>query len=369
MYADDLKEVGLDFDNIYLDPNNPRFWSEASSRDVSDRKIVDSKVQDQSLARMAKYGISELKDSILRNGFLPLDRIVVRPIEGDEGNYVVVEGNRRVSALKLLRQQIDDDLIDEDGIDDDYLQQLKESTNNLEVLVYSGSETHDIAWLLQGVRHIGGIREWQPAQRAKLIADQIESLGMGFKQAGQQFGLSAQAVGRLYRSYKALEQMRNDDEFQDLAKNEYFSLFEEAVRRPSMKEWLGWSEPEKCFKNTENLHTFYAWISPDPEDADQRRRIHDPKQIKLVSELVASKDKKILTKIDDHELSVGAAYERLNNMPSDFDWEDAISKASELLSSIPMEAVKDNPMKYIKKVNELMKNLELSLKMAEVAKE
>ena len=52
------------------------------------------------------HGVTELQYSILRNGFLPLDRIVVRPISGSNGKYVVVEGTRRLAALRFLRQQI-----------------------------------------------------------------------------------------------------------------------------------------------------------------------------------------------------------------------------------------------------------------------
>ena len=101
-----------------------------------------------------------------------------------------------------------------------------------------------------------GIRPWQPAQRARLVADQIESKGLSFSEAGQKFGLSAQAVGRLYRAYKALEQMRQDDDFQGKALNEYFSLFEEAIRNRQTRDWLGWRDELTQFENTSNLKQF-----------------------------------------------------------------------------------------------------------------
>lgn len=369
MYIDDLKEVNVQVDDVFLDPNNPRFWSEHSGKETVDKKIVEPKIQDLALERMKKYGIKELRDSILRNGFLPLDRIVVRPITGFEGKYVVVEGNRRLSALKLLRDQIENDLIDEEGIDEDYIERLDENTKTLNVLVYEGSETHDIAWLLQGVRHIGGIRDWQPAQRAKLIADQISGLGLGYKQAGQQFGLTAQAVGRLYRAYKALEQMRSDEEYQDLAKNEYFSLFEETIRRPVLKDWLGWSDSEFLFQNTDNLHQFYSWISPDPDHPETNRRIHDPKQIKHLAALVGANSKNLLAKIDDHELSIDAAFDRLNSTPQSFDWAEALGKAEEILSSIPISTLSEDSEEYISRVSQLITSLEKNIKMAEAVQD
>jgi len=166
MYVDQLEEQRISVENLFLDPNNPRFWTERTTKDVPDAKIPDDKVQTTTFSAINQHGVEELRDSILRNGFLPLDRIVVRPIAGHDGKYVVVEGNRRLAALKSLRQQIADDLISEENISADYLENLKESTDVLEVLVYTGTDTADIAWRLQGIRHISGIRDWQPAQRA-----------------------------------------------------------------------------------------------------------------------------------------------------------------------------------------------------------
>ncbi|MDD5271771.1 MAG: ParB/Srx family N-terminal domain-containing protein [Methylovulum sp.] len=48
------------------------------------------------------FGINELRDTIKTLGFLPMDRIVVRKWKGMPEKYVVIEGNRRVTALKWL---------------------------------------------------------------------------------------------------------------------------------------------------------------------------------------------------------------------------------------------------------------------------
>ena len=127
---------------------------------------MDGTHQERAFESIRKHGLVELKNSILRNGFLPLDRIVVRELDGIRGKYVVIEGNRRLAALKWLRSDIDEGLVAEEGIDpdSDYLEKLAESTKEIEVLVYLGDDKNDIAWILQGIRHIGGIRDWEPAQ-------------------------------------------------------------------------------------------------------------------------------------------------------------------------------------------------------------
>ena len=79
MFNDELSEWTIDINNIYLDPNNPRFWSEQTRRRTSDRRVVEANVQGRVEQEIRRHGIEELQYSILRNGFLPLDRIVVSP--------------------------------------------------------------------------------------------------------------------------------------------------------------------------------------------------------------------------------------------------------------------------------------------------
>lgn len=336
MYADQLAEATLSIESIFLDPNNPRFWTEKDVREVPDSRIPEEKAQIRARERIARFGIEELRDSMLRNGFLPLDRIVVRQINGHAHKYVIVEGNRRFAALTSLRQEIDDAILNEEGIDDDYLEKLFEDTNELDVLIYQGTDAHDISWLLQGIRHISGIRNWLPAQRARLVAEQIEEKGLGFKAAGQTFGLTAQAVGRLYRAYKALDQMRQDDEFSAKAKNEYFTLFEEAIRNRAVREWLDWSNDDWRFKNDANLKQFYSWIAEDEEN-DQKRRIHDPRHIKFLGLLISGNHKTLLSQIDEHETSIEVAHGKVIGMQAAADWKEKIEQARKLIADLPQE--------------------------------
>lgn len=341
MYNDQLEQKLLPIDVLFLDPNNPRFWSEQSQKvpDVPDNKVPDAVHQAKARARISEHGLEELKNSILRNGFLPLDRIVVRQLEGLPGKYVAIEGNRRLAALKILREQIEQGTIAETGIDDAYWKALLDNTNKIEVLVYEGAENKDIAWILQGIRHIGGIRDWMPAQQGKLVADQIDNEGLSLSEAGQRFGLSAQAVGRRYRSYKALQQMRADEEFQCKAENKYYSLFEEAVRQNDVKKWLGWDEDTKRFTNSNNLKQFYSWICPDEDRENKERRVHDPRHIAYLGRLIAAKQDALLDKIDKHEIEIEAAHQKLNDTELRYDWKSSFDKITGLIGDIPNSAI------------------------------
>lgn len=358
-----LTEQTIPFEKIYLDPNNPRFWTEKTNRAIPDKKIPDSNVQTDAFKAIENHGIQELVDSILRNGFLPMDRIVVRPIDEHDDKYVVVEGNRRFCALMLLRKRISEGIIAEDGISEEYLEGLKQETDSLKVLVYQGGDT-DISWLLQGVRHISGIREWKPAQRARLVADQIDNERIGLRAAGQRFGLSAQAVGRLYRSYKALEQMRDDEEFRDKARNDYFTLFEEAIRNKHVKGWLGWDEQTKRFTNEDNLQQFYSWICPDDEHVDNARRIHDPRQIKSLGILIEKSETSLLQQVDDHEITIETAKDRSERSAPSTDWRKIIDQAAELIDSISLGAIESDPVAFIQQLGCLYDSIERKRRMA-----
>ncbi len=347
MYNDELTEQTISIDNLYLDPNNPRFWDQQSRRRIPDTRTVEEPIQRRVEQAIRRHDIEELQFSILRNGFLPLDRIVVRPLESHEGKFVVVEGNRRLAALKLLRERIGESLVAEENISDEYLDNLLDQTKDLPVLVYNGSHFDDISWIFQGIRHIGGIRQWEPAQRAKLVADQFENGSSTFTETGQKFGLSARAVGRLYRSYKALEQMRTDDEYGKKARNDYFSLFEEAYRNSDVRKWLDWDEEEYCFKHLENLRLFYAWICHDEEDEPERkRRIHNPKQVKCLGTLVAGAHQALISKVDRHEVGIESAeMTALDVQPAD-SWKERLLNSLDVIRSLPTEVITNNSKEY-----------------------
>jgi len=362
MYNDQLKKDTIDVDAIYLDPNNPRFWSELNRgmASIADAKVSEAANQARAMEQIKLHGLEELRNSIMRNGFLPLDRIVVRELEGCSGKYVAIEGNRRLAALKWLRESIQQGTISEKGLSQDYLEALVEQTNSIEVLVYDGDRTKDIAWILQGIRHIGGIREWQPAQQGKLVADMIDREGLSLTAAGQQFGLSAQAVGKRYRSYKALEQMRADEEFQSKAENKYYSLFEEALGNKEVKKWLGWDDSERVFTELDNLKQFYAWITPDDDSEEKRRRIHDPRHIKCLGTLIANQQQGLLDQIHDHEIGIEAAYQKLKDSAEKYDWKTALKKVASLIGEIPATSLAENPdeaLKLLGAVKEKIENL------------
>src|SRR5690606_20856178 len=79
-----------------LNPENPRL----SPRD-------DGTAWDQAslLAYFAsRADVRDLAKDIAQQGTNPSKRLIVEPVQGKRDVYKVLEGNRRVAALRLLRQ-------------------------------------------------------------------------------------------------------------------------------------------------------------------------------------------------------------------------------------------------------------------------
>lgn len=106
-----LSEASLNLDQLLLDPNNPRFADLGeSNNNVPETRIAEDYVQRNTFERMksGRFDVAELRDTIKTVGYLPMDRIVVREWGNTKNisnkKYVIVEGNRRVSALKWLME-------------------------------------------------------------------------------------------------------------------------------------------------------------------------------------------------------------------------------------------------------------------------
>ena len=126
-----LREERVDIENLYLDPNNPRYADIVRRPfEISTQKVMELSVQKKAFERILhdRFEVQQLKDSILKIGFLPVDRLVVMGLEGNQGKYLVIEGNRRLAAVKSLVEDRDNGEID---IPEDIEKTLMSSINNL----------------------------------------------------------------------------------------------------------------------------------------------------------------------------------------------------------------------------------------------
>ena len=82
----------LNINKLLLDVDNPRFPTSAENQRDAIAKMLE--LQYDRIYRLAK--------DIVARGLDPSENILVHPSEEEDGFFVVAEGNRRVTALKLL---------------------------------------------------------------------------------------------------------------------------------------------------------------------------------------------------------------------------------------------------------------------------
>jgi hypothetical protein len=257
-------------DKLLLDPNNYRFLDLQNYRPVTKRsRYAEQGVQERALALLQNtdaFELDALKDSIVTNGFVPLERIVVEKFEGNGARdlYLVVEGNRRVAAVQsLLAEQV--------AGATDIPEEILTTMQNLPAIVITGTTTerNDYKQTLMAIRHIAGIREWGPYQQAKLIVELFDK-GQQFNRVAKEIGISAREVARRYRASKALQQMEDDEEFGEYAHPKLYALFHEAVAQPKVREWLEFSDEDFTAHNVDARRCFYELLSPRKVDEETR---------------------------------------------------------------------------------------------------
>jgi hypothetical protein len=285
----DLVPITLPLASIYLDPNNPRFVG-PDSQEVQDDDIDNDAVQENARVLLIRdYGVEKLRMNMEINGYLPIDRVVVRKFKEDK--FVVLEGNRRICAAKLVGPLA----MDGSHVKEEVLASVQE----IPCLEYVGAET-DAAWIFQGLRHITGISEWSAYNKAKLLVEQMEQEQLTLTEAGKRFGLSAFGAGQWVRGYYAFKQAREDSDYIREVDERSYPYFQELFSKSSaaVREWLEWNEDESKFRNVLNFNEFVGWLYPRPTEEDgadargdfEKRRLITRDDVRHVAFLLKNSD-------------------------------------------------------------------------------
>jgi hypothetical protein len=273
---------------LLLDPNNYRFHDLQGYKPVTNRsRYAEPGVQARALTHLQDteaFELEPLKDSIATNGYIPLEQIVVEAYgeaEGSDTLYLVIEGNRRVAAVKVLLDEHSFGAVD---ISDEKLTTLTQ----LPVLEIVGTPDEKLEYqqTLMAIRHIAGIKAWGPYQQARLITELHDKSG-SFSIVAQRVGISSREVGRRFRAAKALRQMEEDEEFGEHASPKLYSLFHEAISQPKVREWLDFSDGTFQAENPENRRSFYELLSPRVvEGVMHPAKLQDNRQVRRLQDIV-----------------------------------------------------------------------------------
>lgn len=215
-------------DDLYLDPTNPRLGRENTGQDLSQDKVLDL---------MQDWNLDELAVSFLESGFWPQEAVLVVNEKLYGSNcLVVVEGNRRIAALIMLRNAIRGKPLSKKWAQ---LVNGKKAPKGLfEKIPFTLVDSRKDVIAFLGFRHVTGIEEWRPAEKAEYIAKLIDEEGFTYEEVRRRIGSRTSTVRQNYISYRLLLQMeeQNDISVENIEKK--FSVLFLSLRTLGVQLYL-----------------------------------------------------------------------------------------------------------------------------------
>lgn len=236
--------LDLPVERLFFDKDNPRLPEE-----------IQGKNQAELLKALYRgFNLEEVGESMAQNGYFDEEPLVVIPhklprklhrvdpnkkefqafIEKTDTQFTVVEGNRRLAAVKVL---LDSGLRDKLRVRHwpEVAAGIREQLEVLPVIVYPKRE-QVVPYL--GVRHIVGIQKWDSYAKARYIASLVDK-GRSLSKVEAQIGDSQGSARKNYISLKLLEQAESEFDYDTQKAKSSFSLLMLGIGQGKIKRFLG----------------------------------------------------------------------------------------------------------------------------------
>ncbi len=213
-------------DGLLFDAQNPRLAEYG----------IDPRASQSDLLKTLwdKMAIEELAMSIAFNGYFPHEPLF---LEKAGSNLVVIEGNRRLAAVKLL---LDRSLRDKLRAND--LPEItKERRLEISTLPAVVTTRQDV-WRYLGFKHVNGPSSWGSYAKAQYIASVHHEYDIPLEEIAQQIGDNNSTVYRMYRGLMVIEQAENAgvfDRTEIFKPSFYFNYIYTALDYPGFSGFLG----------------------------------------------------------------------------------------------------------------------------------
>ncbi len=141
--------------------------------------------------------VMELVMSIAASGFFAHEPIIVAR---EDGKNVVIEGNRRLAAVKML---LDPKLAETLGVD---VPPITEGARKDLRTLPAVLSTREEAWQYLGFKHVNGPAKWSSYAKSQYIADVHRNFKVPLEDIARQIGDTHRTVQRLFRGLMVIEQ-------------------------------------------------------------------------------------------------------------------------------------------------------------------
>lgn len=309
-------------ESLKLDPLNPRLLNSDSS--TTDHEIIAQLYRSEDLG--------ELLQSIAANGYLDIEPLIVL---SQQAHFIVLEGNRRLAAIRLFRQPgLAGDLYESEGLRVTVPEISEERLATLnEVSVYRVESREDARSFI-GFKHINGAAKWESYAKAKFAADWYRAGDTSLADIAERIGDKHDTVKRMVNAIYVLEQAEEAEVFDidDRVSPRFnFSHLYTALSRASYMRYLGlataWSKYHPAQNpvpadNVEQLARLLRWIYGSKDESVEAVIASQNPDIKHLGEVLASEEGLLVL---EKTGSLPQAYESI--LPANRQFSEALVRA------------------------------------------
>jgi len=267
-------------DDLWLDPRNPRLGHSFTSLSPS---------QDMLLERMRSFSLEELATSFLSTFFWPQEALLyVRETHDGEVRNVVVEGNRRLAALKFLKRTFDGHPPSRQWID--IIRGYDEPTELFESIPCINADSREDVTSFLGFRHVTGVKDWEPTEKAEYISHIIDTYGRSYDEVAKQLGSRRSTIRKQYIAYNITKQVREISP--ELHCRIKFGTWYRALATPGIVSYLCLdlnADPPQAHHpvpedHLDNLERVFVWLFGSDE---KRALLPDSRYIDRLSKILS----------------------------------------------------------------------------------
>ncbi|MCY4083097.1 MAG: hypothetical protein OXF54_22845 [Caldilineaceae bacterium] len=224
---------------LALDRLNPRLF--LSAGDPNEVEIIARLYRSEDL--------SELLQSIAANGYLDIEPLVVL---NEEENLTVLEGNRRLAAIRLFEEpDLSVQIRRQTGLRVTIPSLPDEFRSTLQEVSVYRVESREDARAFIGFKHINGAARWESYAKAKYAADWYKRGGTSLEVIATQIGDRHDTIKRMVNAIYVLEQAERAGIFHlsDRVSPRFnFSHLYTALSRATYMRFLGLKEAWTQFR-------------------------------------------------------------------------------------------------------------------------
>jgi len=274
---------------LVLDPENPR---------IIEFGLGDKPKQFDILkALWERMAVNEVAMSIAYNGYFAHEPLFVE--KDAQGQHIVIEGNRRLAAVKLLldaelRKNVGaTDLPDIDTIDPRRRAELSELPGQL--------TTRKELWRYLGFKHINGPATWGAYAKAQYVSKVHNEYKVPLEEIAQQIGDYNNTVERQYHGLMVVEQAERAGVFDRTNVKRKRGIFEfshiyEGLSREGIQKFLGLTRDSRTKRDPvppsriRKLGDLLEWLYGNNAKNIEPRMRTQAKDLEVLSSVLLSKE-------------------------------------------------------------------------------